>query len=114
MVRGHPRGRCDAAVTPRPEPARPAGRVYLRRPSRRRDRHARARREPPMTLHTPLLAGASGVLLATAVATAAPVAARSAPSTFLGPLHTLTRVASTVPGNGDLNPYGVAVVPRTL
>jgi hypothetical protein len=67
-----------------------------------------------MTLHTPLLAGASGVLLATAVATAAPVAARSAPSTFLGPLHTLTKVASTVPGNGDLNPYGVAVVPRTL
>lgn len=67
-----------------------------------------------MTLHTPLLAGASGVLLATAVATAAPVAARPAPSTFLGPLHTLTRVASTVPGNGDLNPYGVAVVPRTM
>jgi len=67
-----------------------------------------------MTLHTPLLAGAAGVLLATAVATAAPVAARPAPSTFLGPLHTLTRVASTVPGNGDLNPYGVAVVPRTL
>ena len=67
-----------------------------------------------MTHHTPLLAGAAGVLLATAVATAAPVAARAAPSTFLGPLHTLTKVASTVPGNGDLNPYGVAVVPRTL
>ena len=70
-----------------------------------------------MTLRTPLLAGATGVgvLLATAVATAAPGAApTSAPPTFLGPLHTITRVASTVPANGDLNPYGVAVVPRTL
>ena len=70
-----------------------------------------------MTLHTPLLAVPTGVgvLLATAVATSAPGAApTSAPPTFLGPLHTITRVASTVPGNGDLNPYGVAVVPRTL
>ena len=70
-----------------------------------------------MTLRTPLLAGATGagVLLATAVATAAPAAApTSAPPTFLGPLHTITRVASTVPANGDLNPYGVAVVPRSL
>ena len=75
-----------------------------------------------MTLHTPPLAGETGVgvRLATAVAaclvaTAAPgAAATSAPPTFLGPLHTVTRVASTVPANGDLNPYGVAVVPRTL
>ena len=71
-----------------------------------------------MTLRTPLLGGATGagrVPLATAVATSAPGAApTSAPPTFLGPLHTITRVASTVPGNGDLNPYGVAVVPRTL
>ena len=70
-----------------------------------------------MTLRTPLLAGATGagVLLASAVATAAPGAApTSAPPTFLGPLHTITRVASTVPANGDLNPYGVAVVPRSL
>jgi hypothetical protein len=77
-----------------------------------------------MTLHTPLLAGSAGVgvllatavaTVATAVATAAPGAApTSAPPTFLGPLHTITRVASTVPANGDLNPYGVAVVPRTL
>jgi hypothetical protein len=33
--------------------------------------------------------------------------------TFIGPLHHTTVLASTVPGNGDVNPYGVAVVPRT-
>jgi hypothetical protein len=32
---------------------------------------------------------------------------------FIGPLHHVTTLASTVPGNGDVNPYGVAVVPRT-
>jgi hypothetical protein len=32
---------------------------------------------------------------------------------FTGPLHQVTTLASTVPGNGDINPYGVAVVPRS-
>jgi hypothetical protein len=32
---------------------------------------------------------------------------------FLGQLHGLTRVASTVPANGDVNPYGVAIVPAS-
>lgn len=32
------------------------------------------------------------------------------PPTFLGPLHFTKKIASTVPGNGDVNPYGVAVV----
>jgi len=32
---------------------------------------------------------------------------------FVGPLHHVTTLASTVPGNGDVNPYGVAVVPRS-
>jgi hypothetical protein len=35
-------------------------------------------------------------------------------STFLGQLTTRTTVASTVPGNGDVNPYGVAIVPRSM
>ena len=39
--------------------------------------------------------------------------AASAASTFIGPLNTETLVASTVPANGDVNPYGVAVVPRS-
>ncbi len=33
---------------------------------------------------------------------------------FTGPLHHTSVVASTVPRNGDLNPYGVAVVPRSV
>jgi hypothetical protein len=32
---------------------------------------------------------------------------------FVGPLHRTSVIASTVPGNGDVNPYGVFVVPRT-
>jgi len=32
---------------------------------------------------------------------------------FLGQLHGLTQIASTVPGNGDVNPYGVALVPAS-
>jgi hypothetical protein len=30
-----------------------------------------------------------------------------------GPLHRTSVIASTIPGNGDVNPYGVAVVPRS-
>ena len=33
---------------------------------------------------------------------------------FIGPFNEVSTVASTVPGNGDINPYGVAVVPSTL
>jgi hypothetical protein len=32
---------------------------------------------------------------------------------FIGKFHKVSTVASTVPGNGDINPYGVAVVPTT-
>ncbi len=34
--------------------------------------------------------------------------------TFLGPLQRVSTVASTVPGNGDLNPYGTALVRRSV
>ncbi len=37
-----------------------------------------------------------------------PVFAKSSP--FIGQLNTISQVASTVPANGDVNPYGVAVV----
>ncbi|HLM88831.1 MAG TPA: hypothetical protein VK284_07360 [Streptosporangiaceae bacterium] len=37
----------------------------------------------------------------------------NASTTYLGTLTQNTPVASTVPGNGDVNPYGVAVVPRS-
>jgi hypothetical protein len=39
--------------------------------------------------------------------------AANASSTFTGPLNTISTLASTVPANGDVNPYGVAVVPRS-
>jgi hypothetical protein len=43
---------------------------------------------------------------------AAPTSPQPGPS-FLGQLHGLTQVASTVPANGDVNPYGIAVVPAS-
>jgi hypothetical protein len=32
---------------------------------------------------------------------------------FVGPLNQVSTLASTVPGNGDVNPYGIAVVPSS-
>jgi hypothetical protein len=37
----------------------------------------------------------------------------SSASTFVGPFNTINTIASTVPKNGDVNPYGVSVVPTT-
>jgi hypothetical protein len=42
-----------------------------------------------------------------------PIATSTARS-FLGSLGTVSQVASTVPRNGDVNPYGVAIVPKTI
>ncbi|MGD0703401.1 MAG: hypothetical protein ABSA02_26390 [Trebonia sp.] len=62
-------------------------------------------------------AGAAGLTLAAGVAfapaaVAAPGGVGTSPS-FIGGFKTITTVASTVPKNGDLNPYGVAVVTRS-
>ena len=51
------------------------------------------------------------VLAATGLTAGAAGAAPFAP--FVGPLHHVTTLASTVPANGDVNPYGVFVVPRS-
>jgi hypothetical protein len=32
---------------------------------------------------------------------------------FVGPLNHISKIASTVPADGDVNPYGVAVIPRS-
>jgi hypothetical protein len=53
-----------------------------------------------------ILAAGAGLL-----GTALPASAAQAP--FLKSLTTVGTVASTVPSNGDINPYGVAVVPRS-
>jgi hypothetical protein len=62
---------------------------------------------------------AVGGLVAGTAAAGTPAGAGSSPP-FLSAFHTISKVASTVPslgsgkpGNGDINPYGVAVVPRT-
>ena len=47
--------------------------------------------------------------LAVAIADSAPAGA--APVPYLSRFSTVTEVASTVPANGDVNPYGVATVP---
>jgi hypothetical protein len=40
--------------------------------------------------------------------------ASSAPGAFVASLHTISTVGSTVPANGDVNPYGLAVVPTSI
>ena len=49
---------------------------------------------------------------AAGIATAPAAAAAAGP--FIGPFTTVQTLASTVPKNGDVNPYGVAVAPVTV
>jgi hypothetical protein len=58
-----------------------------------------------------LLALAAG--LAAAAALAVSSAANAFSSAFLDSLHTVSTIGSTVPPGGDVNPYGLAVVPRS-
>jgi hypothetical protein len=57
---------------------------------------------------TACLTGVAGLL----AGTAGSASAGGFPA-FVGPLHRTSVIASTVPGNGDVNPYGVAVIPRS-
>jgi hypothetical protein len=62
------------------------------------------------------LAAALGLILAACGSggtTPHVAAARQTSPSFLGQLHASAQVASTVPANGDVNPYGVAVVPAS-
>ena len=48
---------------------------------------------------------------------AAPMAAAGTPNpstSFLSQFTKVSTIASTVPANGDENPYGIAVVPKTV
>ncbi len=49
----------------------------------------------------------------TATSSTAPAAAPRTVTSFLGQLGSGSQVASTVPADGDVNPYGVAVVPTS-
>jgi hypothetical protein len=67
--------------------------------------------------HRAVVASAVGVAAAaTAAFVLAPAAgaqARSSGSSFIGHFHHLKTIASTVPGNGDVNPYGTVVIQRS-
>lgn len=45
------------------------------------------------------------------ISSAAP---RATTTAFLAPLRTVSTIASTVPGNGDVNPYGIVRVPSSI
>jgi hypothetical protein len=61
------------------------------------------------------IGGASLPVAAQAVAAAAPPLLTAAASSYLGSFSTAGLPGhSTVPANGDINPYGVAVVPRSI
>jgi hypothetical protein len=59
---------------------------------------------------------ATGVVTAVALAAAPAALARPTgpPVSYLRQFHTLTTIASTVPANGDQNPYGVWIVRDTI
>ena len=59
-------------------------------------------------------AGLLSVAAAAAVAGVLPAAASTgAGGSFIGGLHNVATVSSTIPANGDVNPYGVAIVPKS-
>jgi NHL repeat len=74
--------------------------------------HPAGRRSRPGRTLTLLATGGAALaaVLASVAATAAGPAG-AAPVPFLSHFHTTTELASTVPANGDQNPYGVANVP---
>jgi hypothetical protein len=78
-------------------------------------RHQRGRLKSPgrRSLVAAGLAGAIGAATAWAGIPAAS-AATGSPTPFLSHLSAVTNVASTVPANGDVNPYGITVVPQTV
>ncbi len=62
-------------------------------------------------LRTPLLGGLLALL---AGAVISPAGALAFDHPFIGKFTTVTTVASTVPSNGDLNPYGIVTVPSSV
>lgn len=57
--------------------------------------------------------GAVALLPSLALAEGPPGAPGGQDGAFVGHLQTVSMIASTVPANGDVNPYGTAVVPRS-
>jgi hypothetical protein len=70
---------------------------------------------PLATLALAGCGGSSSSSTSSSTAASAPAATTGAATTaaFLAPAKTVSMVASTVPANGDVNPYGLALVPTT-
>ncbi|MGD0704573.1 MAG: hypothetical protein ABSA02_32370 [Trebonia sp.] len=69
-----------------------------------------------MSLNRRSAAAIAAVVTATAgllAGTGVLATSANASTAFIGPLNQTKVIASTVPQNGDVNPYGVAVVPRS-
>src|SRR5260370_7654327 len=70
-----------------------------------------------MERNEPLSVRVQVFALAVLAVAAANVFAHAAPpdnhNSFIGPLNTVTLLNFTIPSNGDVNPYGVALVPET-
>ncbi len=58
--------------------------------------------------------GALFVAVAVALSSVAATGSAAKTGTYLSSLHAIKTIASTVPTNGDVNPYGIVVVPRTV
>jgi len=56
---------------------------------------------------------AAGIACAALMA-ASPVAGQASDSAFIAPFNNVMTIASTVPKNGDVNPYGLVVVPTSM
>ncbi len=67
---------------------------------------------PTSIFRAPL--GVLAALLACAVLSPGSALAFGFNQSFIGQFSTLTEVGSTVPANGDVNPYGIVNVPRTV
>jgi hypothetical protein len=65
-----------------------------------------------MDLSQPVVLRVRGLFLLTSLVLSGTSLALAANS-FIGPLNNVTSLSSTVPSNGDVNPYGVAQVPVT-
>ena len=55
-------------------------------------------------------AATAAMAVAAGLAMMAPASASASPPPFIGPFTHLKNIASTVPANGDVNPYGIVVV----
>src|ERR1700692_4105438 len=64
-----------------------------------------------MKLHSGVLPSRARLLCLTTLVCWALVQLHAGESPFIGSLNTVSTVSSTVPSNGDLNPYGIVRVP---